>query len=130
MAMLALTARRRWFDVAVVGAFGSFCVSPLVRKLLQPAAQTTGSAATAAIFRYRFIIAVPLRLAVQADREHDRARLRLTEVVDPLGEHFRAAQVGFGIDTRVVGPRVEVPARKTQIDARESERVLDPALVC
>src|SRR3989475_736567 len=71
-------------------------------------------------------------LMVQGDRERERARLRIVEVVHPSGaapRRDRAAEVRLGVVACVVGPGVQVAAGYPQVDARESEGALHPGRV-
>src|SRR5664279_349133 len=106
-----------------VALLGLFVNSPPFRKSLQPAAQTTGSATARVILMSLCTWGL---LAVQADGYDERPGLRIIEVVDALEGHASAAEVRLGIDTSVIRPGVQVPARQTQINARETEIVRDP----
>src|SRR3989442_1333286 len=71
-------------------------------------------------------------LVVQGDREHERACLRVVEIVPPTGadaRRDRPAQTRLRIVARVVGPRLQVAARDAQVDAREADGALHPRSV-
>src|SRR5215207_7297380 len=77
----------------------------------------------------RFRIGLRLRgLAVQVDRDHPRARLRVVEVVQAAA-HALAGEVRLGVDAGVVGPGLQVPAAERQVHAAEPEAALHPGLV-
>src|SRR5437762_7298932 len=71
-------------------------------------------------------------LVVESDRDRERARLRVVEVVHPAragGGRDRAAQVRLGVVTRVIRPRLQVAPGDAHIDAREPDGALHPRRV-
>src|SRR6266478_5335996 len=71
-------------------------------------------------------------LVVQGDREHERACLRIIEIVyaaRPGPGRNRPTEVGLRVVAGVVRPRLEVAPRDPDVDAREPERTLYPRRV-
>src|SRR6476469_1061004 len=59
-------------------------------------------------------------LSIDAERDHERSRLRIVEVVDPLRRHFGATEVRFRIDAGVGAPCREVPRCEPKLDAAQA----------
>src|SRR2546427_3766394 len=71
-------------------------------------------------------------LVVEGDRERERARLRVVEVIHAARARpgrDRAAEVRLGIVPGVVAPGLQVAARHPDVDAGEPEGALHPGRV-
>src|SRR5687768_4841282 len=120
-----------WSGVASVGWFGLSMASGSVSQSPHAPSIMAGVIAIAAsrISLRIFISILPAPSAVDPDRDHERARLRIVEVVDSLSRDLGPAEVRLRIDPRVVGPREQVAAGETQIEARQAEAVAHPSAV-
>src|SRR5512132_3938696 len=123
--VLLETPTKSCLFVAVSGAVGSFSRSPPVRKSLHPAAATlpaSTSAVSARPVRRMVMDMVTLESplsrvsAAERERQHERPRLRIVEVVQALREDLRAAEVRFGVESLVVRPDRQVAAGHAQVD--------------
>src|SRR5881396_1939658 len=71
-------------------------------------------------------------LVVEGDRERERARLRVVEVIHAARAgpgRDRAAEVRLRIVPGVVAPGLQVAARHPEVDAREPEGALHPGRI-
>src|SRR5690348_10336433 len=64
------------------------------------------------------------RLAVEADGDDERTRLRLIEIIETQRVTGGTTEIRLRIVAGVPGPRLEIAARQAQIDGREAERAL------
>src|SRR6266699_127426 len=117
-----------WSREAWVGALGSSVRPGPVRKLSQAVDATATSSATSAL-RVNTVFMVAPALTVQGDGEHERASLRVVEIVHSAQAHLRPGQVGFGVDPGVLGPGLEVTTGHPQVDAAQAEQSVHPLTV-
>src|SRR3979490_3065880 len=71
----------------------------------------------------------PACSAVEAERDHERANLRIVEVVQPLRQELRATQVGLGVEAGILPPRVPVAPGDARGDGGEAAEHLRDAAV-
>src|SRR6266850_3008598 len=107
-----------------MGLLGSLFSPSPVRNGLQPTAVTVRAATASAMRKDRFMIGS--RLAVEGEGEDERARLRVVEVINTRHRGDRATEARFGIVSRVLGPRLEIPARQADVDAAHTEGAHHP----
>src|SRR5690349_21218361 len=120
-----------WAD-ADVGRFGLLESLSPVRNVSQPVVPRSSPRHASATCALRRISRFSSGLVVQGDREHERACLRIVEVVHTAGAGIGGngtAEVRLGVVAGVVGPGVQVSAADAEIDAREAERALHPGRV-
>src|SRR5262245_49421867 len=67
--------------------------------------------------------------AVECQREHERARLRIVEERDAAAPDFRPAEIRLVIPARVLRPGVQVTTRELYFHAREAKAARYPWLV-
>src|SRR5437879_6538301 len=117
---------------AVVGRLGLLDSLSTVKKVSQPDVPRTSPRHASATYVLRYIGRVSSGLVVQGDREHERACLRIVEVVHPAGAGVGrdgAAEVGLRVIAGVVRPRLQVAAADAKVDAREAEGALHPGRI-
>src|SRR5665213_36174 len=68
-------------------------------------------------------------LAIEADRDHERSCLGTVEVVKTLREELSAAEACLGIESGVLGPRMEVTSSDTNVRARKADDVIQPCRI-
>src|SRR5690348_17124697 len=105
--------------LAAVGLFGSATAFGASRKFEQPASDTARPSPAAATIRIMRIVC-SLWLAVEAHGDHERAGERQVEVIRRANLLVRAGDVGLRIESRVLGPRVQVAPRDAHVDARHA----------
>src|SRR5206468_9181992 len=67
--------------------------------------------------------------ASKGDRDDERARLRILEEIETLRQEFSTTEVGLGVESFVLGPRVQVPAGDADLRAAESEAIANEGIV-
>src|SRR6266550_6354356 len=103
--------------VAVVGLLGSFESPSPVRKGLHA---DTATAAASAICKDRFMLAS--RLAIESEGEHERAGLRVVEVINARDRRDCTTKARFRIVAGVLRPRVQVASRHADVHAADTKR--------
>src|SRR5437764_341590 len=117
-----------WSREAWVGAFGSSVRPGPVRKLSQ-AVDATATSSAASALRVKTVFMVAPALTVQGDGEHERAGLRVVEIIHSPQAHLRPGQVRFGVDPGVLRPGLQVAARHADVDAAKAEQPVHPLAV-